>query len=65
MKNTPLMEDLEKTHDKPIREILVDALNKHDTVKGAAAALSLPQPTLTSWLTRLGITQVAKWAVTP
>ena len=65
MKKTPLMEDLEKAHKKPIRVILLNALNEHDTVKGAAAALCLPPPTLTNWMARLGITQVTQWTGTP
>ncbi len=63
MKLTPLMTDLERLHGKPVQQILVEALNAHGNVKNAAAALSLPAPTLTNWLARLGISQATEWKV--
>lgn len=55
MRKTGQMAYLELRHNKPIRQIVADAINEAGSVPGAAQILGVPPTTLYNWTSRLGI----------
>lgn len=57
-----LARQIEEQHGKPIRQVLVDAINRYGSVAAAARELGIPANTCYSWAYRLGL-EVRKYAI--
>jgi molybdenum-dependent DNA-binding transcriptional regulator ModE len=42
--------ELEEAHQKPLRDLLIEAVDTHGSVSDAAKALGVSQGTLSTWL---------------
>lgn len=50
-----LMKAIEQREGKPMREILIETYPLYDNQTGVANALGISQPTLSQWISRLGL----------
>lgn len=51
------IKQLEKKHGKPLREILIEAFNRHGSQSAVAESLGVSQPTISLWLIRVNLKQ--------
>lgn len=54
-RKTPSMRVLELTHNKEIREIMLELFRQHGSERAAAESMNIRQQTFNQWKFRLGI----------
>lgn len=52
---------LEKVYGKPIRDIMIDMLNRSNTVEPVAGLMGISKMTLYQWIKKLNIQQTVTW----
>jgi hypothetical protein len=61
LEKPPKMAYLEKEYGKPIREVMIDILNKSNTMEPVAGLMGIGKPTLYNWIKKLKIQQTVIW----
>ena len=56
MPNTATMDALERLHEKPIKEVILELYLRHRSVGLVANELSISRFTLNVWCSRIGLT---------
>jgi len=56
VRKTPGMRRFEAAHEgRPVEQLIIEALNEHGSINGAARGLEMSADTLYFWILRLGI----------